>query len=226
MLIFVKQHQYINLQYLVVGTGRCGTVSTSRLLTKAGIPCGHESIFNSEGGNKAVERIKTNTFVQSYTSGRDGATLPDKIIADASYMAVPFLDLPILNKVKIIHLVRHPLEVISSFVYGVNHFQGNHIVKEWDDFIERHLPSINEYSTPVEKAAHFYVAWNNMIHKKDFFHRIEDNPQILLDKMGLNYSGPIEVANTFPRDGSLSFDDLPLTVRPSIEEIARLYEYV
>src|SRR6516165_7960197 len=42
------------LQYLVVGTGRSGTVYLARLLTSIKIPCGHERVFNGEDIDAAL----------------------------------------------------------------------------------------------------------------------------------------------------------------------------
>ena len=214
------------LRYLVVGTGRCGTVSVSRLLTQAGLPCGHESIFDSEGLYKAVERLRGNSFNQSYTSKRDGWNIEaDMVEADASYMAVPFLNSSILNRTTIVHLVRNPLHVISSFVYGVKHFQDNDVVKEWDNFIEVHLPSIKNFSTPIEKAVHFYVEWNKMI-KADILHRIEDDPKELLEKMSLPSDNLHEhKANSFDRKITLSLEDIPEAVRGDLIDLATQYGY-
>ena len=209
----------------MVGTGRCGTVSLSRLMTEAGIPCGHESIFDSQGLEKAAERLKTNTFQQSFTSARDGWQPPDEIQADASYMAVPFLNSAILRNTKVIHLVRNPLQVISSFVYGVKHFQGNEVVKEWDDFIEVHLPSIKNFNTPIEKATHFYIEWNKMI-KSDIFHRIEDGPKELLEKMSLPSDNLYEhKANSFHRNTTIALDDVEKSLREVLIDLAHQYGY-
>lgn len=221
MFIFLK------LKYLVVGTGRCGTVSMSRLLTQAGVPCGHESIFDSQGIKKATERLKTNTFAESFTSSRDGWKIPSKIEADSSYMAVPFLDFSIFKNTKIIHIVRNPFKVISSFIYGVKHFQGNEAVKEWDNFIKFHLPSIKNFETPIEKAAHFYVQWNKMI-KADFIHKIEDDPKNLLEKLSL----PIDniytnKANSYDYDKIITLKDIPEgDVKEELIAIALQYGYV
>ena len=211
------------LKYLVVGTGRCGTVSVSRLLTQAGIPCGHESIFDSQG--KAAERLKTNVFEQSFTFARDGWKLPLKIEADSSYMAVPFLESLFLKKTIIIHLVRNPLQVISSFVYGVKHFQENEWVKEWDDFIELHLSSIKDFDTPIEKATHFYIEWNKMI-KADVFHRIEDDPRDLLEKLSLPINNLYtEKANSFPRSVTIALEDIPKGMRDELVSMSLQYGY-
>ena len=218
----------INLKYLIVGTGRCGTVSVSKLLTNVGIPCGHESIFDSNGIEEAINRIKSNSPKQSYTSSRDGWKQPEKIIAESSYMAVPYLGHPILKKSKIIHIVRNPLEVVSSFIYGANHFQGIDYVKEWDDFIETHLPEINNFKTPIEKAVYYYVAWNRKINA-DMFHKIEDGYLELLKKMNLkienvSYS---EKANHFIRNKSISLKDIPKgQLKKDFLKLSEEYGYV
>jgi len=217
--------KYNQLKYLVTGTGRCGTVSVSRLLTNAGIPCGHESVFDSQGIDGAIKRLKEGTFKQSYTSARDGWKQPSLIQADSSYMAVPFLGFSLLKNTQIIHLVRNPLEVISSFVYGVKHFQDNPIVKEWDNFIESHLPTILDFETPIERAIHFYIEWNKMI-KADIFHRIEDGSTVLLNKLSISSDNMYEEkANSFHRKETLTLNDIPETIRKDLIDLALQYGY-
>lgn len=78
-------------RFVVTGSGRCGTWWTSRLLTAAGLPCGHEKVFNHRGAG----------------------VWPPGAVADSSWMATPHLaglDLPVLL------LVRHPLRVVASWV--------------------------------------------------------------------------------------------------------------
>ena len=46
------------LDFLVTGTGRCGTVYMAELLTSLGIPCGHESLFQMPENSKEVNQVK------------------------------------------------------------------------------------------------------------------------------------------------------------------------
>ena len=140
-------------------------------------------------------------------------------------MAVPFLGSSILENTKVIHIVRNPLEVISSFVYGVKHFQNNPVVKEWDDFIEKHLPTIKSFDGPIEKATHFYIEWNRMI-KSDIFHKIEDGPKELLEKLSLPADNLYEhKANSYHRKTTIALADISDNIRGDLEDLAHQYEY-
>lgn len=72
---------------IVTGTPRSGTGFMSQLLTKAGIPCGHEQIYGFEGGHRVVDPK-----------------------AESSWLAAPHLK----KHKDIVHIVRDPLKVISS----------------------------------------------------------------------------------------------------------------
>ena len=88
-------------EFVFVSTGRAGSNFISRFLTEVGIPTSHEGFFHPEG-------IKKRLHYQG----------------DASWLAVPFIEDAILStNIKIIHHVRHPLEVIRS-LKGINFFNG------------------------------------------------------------------------------------------------------
>jgi hypothetical protein len=77
-------------RFVIVGTGRCGTGYTAKVLTEGGIPCGHEEIYRG--------RRITKTW---------------RLIGDASYLAVPHLaDFPGI----VLHQVREPVAVVRSLV--------------------------------------------------------------------------------------------------------------
>lgn len=86
------------MNFIVTGSGRCGTTWLSRLLTVAGIPCGHESVFHPD-----TEAVISDIGGPDWRGFR----------ADSSWQAVPFLerfDYPVVL------LVRHPLDVVNSLV--------------------------------------------------------------------------------------------------------------
>ncbi len=81
-----------NIEFVITGCGRSGTGYVSELLNSAGLKCGHESVFGIKG------------------PGFNG----NHYRADASWFSAPFLsDLP--PDVKILHIVRNPAKVVSSF---------------------------------------------------------------------------------------------------------------
>ena len=48
----------IDLEYLVTGTGRCGTVNLAMTLTSVGVPCSHERFFNGNSLEEAVAMLR------------------------------------------------------------------------------------------------------------------------------------------------------------------------
>jgi hypothetical protein len=160
----------INLRYVVTGTGRSGTVYLANLLTKCGVPCGHESIFTPWGLEEARARLEGRTEAHvsaiSRESCGDWAPNPRELVADSSYMAAPFLDQPILQEATILHIVRHPLDVINSFVVGLGYFQQWIPPDPWHHFIYTHVPELRLEYHPLERAALYYLRWNQMIEKR------------------------------------------------------------
>jgi len=178
------------LELLVVGTGRCGTVFMARILTSLGIPCGHESIF-SFGGMKPARRVLEGkvqprlSHVSTYNILRHcriGQWVdPRNIVAESSYLAAPFLLDPLLENVPVIHVVRHPLKVVSSFVKDFHYFKRKNHRAAWEGFIYSHFPDLNKLRPPLEVACAFYVWWNEMIEKscterRYLFQKIEEMP--------------------------------------------------
>jgi hypothetical protein len=186
-----------NLRYLVVGTGRNGTVYYSRLLTSIGIPCGHESFFDYQGLEVALLRLaKKLPPMLSYCSQtifdvyRHRPISPyitqlENLVAESSYMAVPYLHHECLKETEVIHVVRHPVRVVNSFVNYLKYFSSpttclppNPI---YEAFIYRHLPELRNYDTPYERAAMYYVLWNEMVETRKLLARLkaEDGPEPL-----------------------------------------------
>jgi predicted nucleic-acid-binding Zn-ribbon protein len=190
------------LKYIVTGTGRCGTVYVAKLLSSIGIPCTHEAIFQHDGLNKALERLNgQNTLdvseiskLASYEEEEKGISWfngNNKILAESSYMAAPFLDHEYFKDVTVIHVIRKPMRVINSFVSGLGYFKGNSLygeAKEYHEFIYKHIPRLRESLPPQDRAALYYIKWNEMIKQKAqnyFLYRIEHPPTKLLKFIGL-----------------------------------------
>jgi len=207
----------IHLKYLVTGTGRSGTVYLAKLLSSVGISCGHESIFDFAGINIALQRLRQDIPIGlSWVSLRDGYGWFDlwALQADSSYMAAPYLEHHILNDTKIIHVVRNPLLVVSSFLLDVTHFQENPKVAAWDAFIEFHLPEIAKLKTPIEKAIYYYIKWNLMVEKQsNFLYRVEDNVNLLFNWLDIHSRATYfneTHANTFcKRTRNLTLEEIP-----------------
>ncbi len=222
----------MNLKYLVTGTGRSGTVFSARLLTSAGIDCGHEMFFNVDGLNGYLDRLEGKLEPKlsevSITRLENDHLIPidfwlkNKPESDSSYMSAPFLDHETLINTKIIHLVRNPIKVVNSFVNSLNYFSENynHYNDVYQKNIKQIIPELNKNMSQIERACLYYVMWNELIetklkYKKYLFHRIEDDMQPILDYIGYKDDRRILFAdkeiNTFMKQGlnKFSLSQLP-----------------
>jgi len=155
----------VDLELLITGTGRCGTKFVAMVLDELGYPCATEKRFNYGGF----------VYDDAYQF---------EIPREASWMAAPHLDQ--LPDVTAVHLVRHPRNVISS-MSAIGLFTNVNVIG-YRNYAYKYLPSLEGCENPLDEAAHFYLEWNKMIEGKgcDFFHRVEDRPEMLLEKLGIN----------------------------------------
>lgn len=177
----------IDLKYIVTGTGRCGTTYMARLLTSLGFMCGHESIFGTGGLVVAENRIYFNDKIETSLCSVKNVVIdqeyerwfdPSLIQAESSYLAAPFLCGKLLKDTKIIHVVRNPLNVLSSFLYDLNFFDYENL-DIWKNYVLKHLPNIIDIENKIERACYYYIRWNQMIEnskytKEYFFHKVEN----------------------------------------------------
>lgn len=189
----------MNLKYLITGTGRCGTVFMARLLTSAGIPCGHESVFSCEGIDLAKKRLRGEAWPDlSYcakNSLHNGQWIEEpqwledvsKIQADSSYMAAPFLGDSCLKNSQIIHVVRDPIEVVNSFCNYIDYFQHKFPSNKYEEFIYGIIKELNEDIPQYDRACLFYIKWNGLIEEYAHMrHRIEDGPENVLNFVNIS----------------------------------------
>jgi hypothetical protein len=192
------------LKYIVVGTGRSGTVYYARLLTSLGIPCGHESFFDYEGIEVALLRLTGKIPLTlsacsqlKFDGVRHNPITPyiaelNELVAESSYMAVPYLHHECLKETNVIHVVRHPVNVVNSFVNHLNYFHKPSTCLYpnplYECFIYRTLPELHNYSSPFERAAMYYVLWNNAIESRQILARLkaEDGPKPLKTLLGIS----------------------------------------
>lgn len=161
---------------LVTGTGRCGTGYVSQLLTSTGHACTHEGVFNLEGWDVAMNNLALRR--KNPWWGWE---------ADASWLAAPYLDRPELDTLTVVQLVRHPKLVIDSHLRLMLYRPRLDPFYEW---MAGHIPEINEFKTPEDKAAYWYITLNEMCEKRaDIRHRIEDPDADLLDALGIEHAG-------------------------------------
>jgi len=142
------------LDYLIVGSGRCGTKYCQQLLCSLGIGCSHEAVFHINVTNAEIYPL----VGEEYWHWKEG------YVAESSFMAAPFLSNPILTNTKIIHLIRDPIKVIQSFV-GLNFFSGKKgIHLPYENFIYNFLPELRHVENdPISKSIWYYKLWNDMI---------------------------------------------------------------
>jgi hypothetical protein len=185
-------HGKAELLYLVVGTGRSGTVSLARLLTSVGVPCSHERVFNGNDIDGAV-RVLNGDGKSSACSSHCGLDDQMQPVAESSYMAVPFLDHPLLKDCAIVHVVRDPLAVIRSFLNHIRFFRDDcsERARPAEQFIRRHLPHLNLLPDAISRACYFYLRWNQMIEesiagRRYILHPIESSPTALLAFLGID----------------------------------------
>lgn len=181
----------MKIKYLVTGTGRCGTVFLARFLTSIGIGCTHEAIFNIDGIDQAKKRLEEEKLETSLCSIYDCLKKEDienwidlnNVYAESSYMAAPFLEEEILKETKIIHVVRSPMEVLSSWVLDVGLFSERINENEkYQTFILEQIPQIKDEKTIIEKNCRFIIEWTKLIEKAEsrIIVKIEEYPFVNL----------------------------------------------
>lgn len=233
----------LNLKYLVTGTGRCGTAYMARLLSNLDIPCSHEAVFNYNGLSIAKKVIQEKIpVITSWCSRYDIKTNKkitkwlhtDKIEAESSYMSAPFLQEDFLSNTKIIHLVRNPLKVISSFVLDIKFFSDLNSEDHYLKFVKSHLPELHDIKTEIERACFYYVKWNNIIedlcqNKKHIIHKLEnysdENLFEFLNKKNVNiFSDVVNSGNK--RTYKIEIVDIPEgKIKKDFLEIIEKYGY-
>lgn len=201
------------LKYLVVGTGRCGTMYTAKVLCSVGVRCGCEEVFDLGGLEHARQVLAEEP--------RD---------AESSWLAVPFLEDSIFDDTTIVHLVNHPARVISSQLRRRYGFEKG----KWYEFRREHLPTLERYDEQWVRAAHFYVEWNRKIEtcgRPVIFHRIKDDIHELLERLHLDYAGKKlfddKMCNSRSRrrQVAVDLDVLPEPLRGQMVKMRERYGY-
>jgi hypothetical protein len=204
---------------IVTGSGRCGTGYVAHVLSSCGVNCTHEKVFGLDGLDWAREQIRLR------------AENPDwGWQADASWMAMPFLDDPCVGGMKIIHLVRHPRNVIRSLQRIRNWTALRY--KPGHDFLYEHMPELLDYDDLNERSAYFWCEWNRRIEvHADFLHRVEDDVCIVLDAADINWESYWLFDNThyntraFVREQPFELEDLPPGLLAMVRDSMSRYGY-
>lgn len=223
----------IELKYLVVGTGRCGTVFTARLLTKLGINCGHEAIFDWRGLNHALNVINNKIPIETSICSQ-GEWFNSEVVAESSYMAIPYLENKILKNTKIIHITRDPLCVISSFSKDIKFFERIDELKKYENFIYKNLPELKNKKTPLEKVCFYCIEWNRLIEKrckdKKYIRiKVEDLPnKKLFDFLEIPSQNCVlenNINSWKKREKDYELHEIPESIRDSLIELMKNYDY-
>lgn len=199
------------MKLLVTGTGRCGTHWFAECLRRAGVPATHEHAFGQE------------------LNGTQRAWIAEVAWPAAAYLPV--------TGAEVVHLVRHPLDVIASRMARgtfaeVPPSQAQARLGAW---AARVCPLIQEGKTHLERAALHWVGWNQMIEPHaDYMLRVE---LVGLDDVIqlARVVRPRAVLSTLPppvhtsEHPVLTWDDLNHQARPEVAgrvlELARRYGY-
>lgn len=214
-------------RFLVTGTGRCGTGYLAQLLTRLGLPTGHEQVYHP--GNLA-----TGEFHWNVERG------------EASWLAAPFLA---HFQGDAVHLVRHPLDVIGSFA-GIGFFERRpgdpgYEYTRWAYVGAGLEPPADEALDPagrerlaVARATAHYVRWNRLIERHARWRfRIEDldvaGVRVLTELLGAPRREALVrgVLASLPRDVNtrarreVGWGDVPDDVRGELASVARDYGY-
>ena len=181
---------------IITGTGRCGTGYFAALLNSMNLNCGHESIFDVCGLERAKDRISGRQPISlSCTCGESpscketcmSVVLKDvdknNLVADSSYLAAPFLDDDFFKKYNFIHILRNPISVIKSFVQVVDYFKDDfpEHSRPFQNFIKKYLKDVydNDFSQ-ADRGYLYYFGWNKMILEKiknrnHIVYKVEEN---------------------------------------------------
>lgn len=183
---------------LVTGTGRCGTGYMSKVLTSVGVKCTHERVFTLEGWQYALEHLKARRRNPHWGWQ-----------ADSSWLAAPFLQKPELHCLTVVHLVRHPKKVIESNLRL--HFFTHPHYGPYFRWMAKFIPKIDDFDTSQDKVVYWYLKLNQISEARaDLFHRVENDPVMLLNKLGIDWHDKEIYDNTEynsrPGYGPVEFD--------------------
>ncbi|MHA2046513.1 MAG: FkbM family methyltransferase [Candidatus Thorarchaeota archaeon] len=149
--------------------------------------------------------------------------------AESSWLATPFLQKPKLYPLTVVHLTRHPKKVIDSHLRLMLYKKCAGPYYQW---MNQHIPGINEWDRPEDKAAFWYLSLNRLCERRaDIKHRIEDDDTVLLDNLGIDYRDKnlFSQKNYNARYGygpsNIQFDDISQPLRDQLIAMSIKYGY-
>lgn len=220
------------LWLFLTGTGRCGTGYMAQVLTSVGVNCTHEGVFNPAhlAGDISPDFDKPpieEEFRRRVRLNQDNAWWGWQ--AESSWLAAPYLTIPEMEGCTIVHLLRHPKDVIDSQM-RIRAFEGKH--PRFYDFQLQFLPELADMN-PLEQAAYFYIIWNRMIGEHAHYqHRVDRESTLsLLDALGIDWKEKEVYSNRKynSRAGwgksDVSLDDLSRRLQWEMRQISDEYGY-
>lgn len=204
--------------FVVTGTGRCGTGYVSALLNACSVSTGHQDVIRHE-----------------HTLGRTPIDWRD-YEGEVSFEAVPMLPtLP--SGTPIVLITRDPLHVIASYLgTGVFCDSMRHDYGFFSAVLDWKFPSVLAHHTPIERAAAFWVEWNQAaLPYTRAVYRVESlDPAALFLALGLSDRYDPDAITSIPHDVNSQekqrcvevwWDDLPFSLRSQVRLLARELGY-
>lgn len=201
----------------ITGTGYCGTGYLSRVLSSVDVRCTHEGVFTPGDDNAILDRIHLRQ--RNAWWGWQ---------ADSSWLAVPFLSLPEMDNMTVVHLVRDPKKVIDSMVRN-NCFE----LVPYRDFQFRKLPELTADMDVWNRVALFCVRWSQLIEPHATLRwRVEDDVLGLLDQLQISYQGKcLDIDTTYNHhhgwgiESDVKLADINDPLRTELLEMSTRYGY-
>jgi len=148
----------------------------ARVMNSVDILCTHEKIFRPESIENPDEQI---TRHDEWT--RKGYQ------AECSWLAVPYLGSEWLRQIIVVHVVRHPRNVIRSLL-RTQLLTNTGRYRKWQKVVRQTIPELFDLKTGPARAAYFWIEWNRrIVPHADATHRIEDDAKSLLEKLDIAY---------------------------------------
>ncbi|WP_334142960.1 hypothetical protein [Rhabdothermincola sp.] len=195
-------------EFVIVGTGRCGTAYIAKLLREMGVRCGHEAVFSKRG-----------------------VTASRTLQGDASWLAVPYLA---HYRGVVLHQTREPMATINSFV-GVHRFSQQLDPKRSISFVAKHFEITGD---EVADSMRWYVDWNERCEPYALLrYQVEQVPERIgeiLRTLGLTVEqaridqalAAVPTTTNTKTRAALAFDDLPAgPLRDRLARTAERYGY-
>lgn len=175
--------------FVITGAARSGTGYIARVLSGAGVPCGHEYLFNYS--TDVVPQDGNMVLVSSDVPTRqpEGLLEGPTPIADASWAALPWVN---MLKLLSFHQVRDPLDCVSSLM-GIRFFMDRpdattieskalgeiSVTKDtrigYQNIVRKFMPQVFEYKHEVDRALAYWILWNKKAEQvSEFSYRVEE----------------------------------------------------